>query len=100
MIKTEKYTITRERLPIHELIGLAVKIEKSTDASKKGVNGIIVDETQRTFSIETTNGIKTIPKNENTFAFTLGNEQVILEGKKMLYTPIERLKNGGNTLYA
>lgn len=94
------YTITRENLPIHEMMGLQVEVVQSRDASKRGIQGMVVDETQRTFTIETKNGEKVVPKNESTFAFTLNQEKVVLEGKHLLYTPIERLKNGGMILYA
>ncbi len=100
MINHDHYTISRESLPAHEMMGLPVRVTASRDAGKKNVEGIIVDETQRTFSIETRNGVKTIPKNETMFTFTLGNEEVTLRGKDLLYTPIERLKNGGKTIYA
>lgn len=100
MIKTQKYTISGERLSIHELIGLNVNVVQSKDSNKKGINGLIVDETQRTFVIETSNGEKTVPKNESVFSFELGNENVSLNGNSLLYTPIERLKNGGKILYA
>jgi len=100
MIKTMNYTITRENLPIHELIGLDVKVVKSTDAHKQGLMGTIVDETQRTFTIETAKGTKTIPKHESQFAFTLGSEIITIEGTELQSNPIERLKNGGKVLYA
>ncbi|MEK6970070.1 MAG: ribonuclease P protein subunit [archaeon] len=100
MIKTDHYTITRERLPIHELIGLDMSVTENTDSHKKGLSGVIVDETQRMFIIDTPAGEKKIPKRESTFAFMLGSETVSIEGKDLLSNPIERLKNGGKILYA
>lgn len=100
MIKTQQYAITGERLSIHELIGLNVSVKQSKDSNKKGIAGMIVDETQRTFVIETNTGEKIVPKNESIFSFELGNENVTLNGNTLLYTPIERLKNGGTILYA
>ncbi len=100
MIKTKNYTITRENLPIHELIGLDVNVVKSTDSNKKGIMGTIVDETQRTFTIATFTGEKTVPKHESTFAFALGSETIMIEGTELQSNPIERLKNGGKVLYA
>lgn len=95
MIKTNHYTLSREVLPIHELIGLNVKIVESVDASKKGLVGKIVDETQRTIVIDMNNAEKTLPKNESTFAFDLDGEIVEIEGRELAGNPIERLKNGG-----
>jgi ribonuclease P protein subunit POP4 len=95
MIKTNHYTLTREILPIHELIGLNVKVVESADAGKKGMVGKIVDETQRTFVINMNNAEKTLPKNESVFAFDLNGEIVEIEGNELVGNPIERLKNGG-----
>ncbi len=95
MIKTNHYTLNGDCLPIHELIGLSVRVSMSKDAGKNGVFGIVVDETQRTFVIETLNGTKTLPKNENTFMFDLNGEHVELDGNEIIGNPIERLKNGG-----
>lgn len=100
MIKTNHYTISRENLPIHELIGLDVNVVLSTDANKKGLMGTIVDETQRTFTIQTSKGDKVVPKHESTFAFALGSETIMIEGTELQSNPIERLKNGGKVLYA
>jgi ribonuclease P protein subunit POP4 len=100
MIKTTNYTITRENLPIHELIGLDVSVVTSTDANKKGLMGKIIDETQRTFTIQTSKGEKVVPKHESTFAFVLGSETIIIEGTELQSNPIERLKNGEKVLYA
>lgn len=95
MIKTNHYTLNREVLPIHELIGLSVRVSMSKDAGKSGVFGMVVDETQRTFTIETKTGEKVLPKNENTFVFDLNGENVELSGNELIGNPIERLKNGG-----
>ena len=94
MIKTEKYSISGKVLPFHEMIGLNVRVSVSKDTQKQALQGKIVDETQRTFTIEMQNGMeKIIPKNESTFAFDLTQGEVIeVEGKNILYTPVERLK--------
>ena len=95
MINTNHYTITRENLPIHEIMGLQVQVVRSTDPKKKGIKGIIVDETQRTLVIETRNEEKILPKNESTFAFDMNGELVELDGEELMGNHIERLKNGG-----
>ncbi len=95
MINHQKYTINAERLPIHELIGLSLSVIESTDAGKKGIHGMIVNETQRMFTIETKTGEKNIPKHESTFVFDVNGENVTLEGNELMGNPIERLKNGG-----
>ncbi|QQR92963.1 MAG: ribonuclease P protein subunit [Candidatus Iainarchaeum archaeon] len=94
MIKTATYSISGKVLPFHEMIGLNVRVSGSKDTQKQAMQGKIVDETQRTFVIETPNGMeKTIPKNESTFTFDLTQGEAIeVEGKDILYTPVERLK--------
>lgn len=94
MIKTEKYSISGKVLPFHEMIGLNVRVTQSKDMQKQGLQGKIVDESQRTFTIELQNGNeKVIPKNESTFAFDLTQGEVMeVQGNQILYTPIERLK--------
>ncbi len=94
MINAKNYSISGKVLPFHELIGLNVLVKASNDVAKKGMNGLIVDETQRTFTLQLNNGMeKIVPKNESTFAFDLGNEEIVeLNGNELLYTPVERLK--------
>lgn len=99
MIKTSHYTITRENLPMHELAGLPLRVTQSHDTAKVGIEGMVVDETARTFIVETPAGEKTVPKNESVFTFTLNDEQVEIAGKDILSSSIERLKNGGKALY-
>jgi ribonuclease P protein subunit POP4 len=48
--------ITPQNLVRHELCGLNVKIEKSTDPTQKGLKGRVIDETYNTLKIETEEG--------------------------------------------
>ncbi|HZX20649.1 MAG TPA: ribonuclease P protein component 1 [archaeon] len=92
MLKTEHYCITPGNIMAHELIGLDVKVLRSTDQSRKGIMGKVVDETKNVIIIET-NGIeKKIPKNESEFEFMIGKEKAVVSGKKILYTPEQRAK--------
>jgi ribonuclease P protein subunit POP4 len=86
--------ITPKNLVRHELIGLEVKIEKSTDASQKGLKGRIIDETYNTFKIETKEGKeKIIPKANSVFIFILpSGEKVEVEGKLLVARPEDRIK--------
>ncbi|PIN85800.1 MAG: ribonuclease P [Candidatus Diapherotrites archaeon CG11_big_fil_rev_8_21_14_0_20_37_9] len=91
MLKGEQYCITPENLAVHEMIGLKVEV-KSNDKNKNGMNGKIVDESMNTMTIESKGMEKVIPKKEVTFTFTLGNEKVGIEGKKIIYRPEQRTK--------
>lgn len=92
MLKTEQYTITRENILAHELIGLEVSVSNSSDPNKKGIKGKVIDETKNVMVIES-NGIeKVVPKAEAEFEFTLGKEKVKIKGDKILYKPEQRVK--------
>jgi ribonuclease P protein subunit POP4 len=85
-------TITPQNLVRHELIGLKVKIAKSTDSTHK-FSGIVVDETYNTFKIETKGKEKVIPKKNSIFIFTLPNGmRVEVEGKILISRPEDRIK--------
>lgn len=72
-----------------ELIGLDVKIVKSTRKELIGVKGRIVDETMNTFTIETKGHEKKVPKKQCLFEF--GGETTI-DGKDLLFRPEDRIK--------
>lgn len=82
-----------ENLVMHELIGLAVRVSRSSDPGKKGIRGTVVDETRNTLVIETRSGRKVLPKTECTFHFTLpGGEVVEVEGRAIVARPEDRTK--------
>lgn len=92
MIKGNGYGITAENFYQHELIGLSVSIIGSSDAKRIGTKGVVVDETQNTFVLINKDKKIVVPKKECVFEFDLGNEKVVLEGKKVLKRPEDRLK--------
>ena len=51
-------------LPAHEWMGLECEVVRSTDKSRVGLKGKIVDETKNTIIVETKSGEKTVPKAE------------------------------------
>ena len=83
---------TKENIIYHELIGLPVRVIKSTH---KGylISGLVIDETKNMIIIES-DVIKKIPKNVSTFEFLLSEgETVEVEGKKIIGRPEDRIKN-------
>jgi ribonuclease P protein subunit POP4 len=85
--------ITPQNLVRHELIGLKVKIEKSTDPTLEKVKGKIIDETYNTFKIETKGKEKIIPKSNCIFIFTLPDKtKVRVDGKLLVGRPEDRIK--------
>jgi ribonuclease P protein subunit POP4 len=84
--------ITPQNLVRHELIGLKVRISKSTDPTQK-FSGIVVDETCNTLKIEAKGKEKTIPKGNSIFIFTLPNGmKVEVDGKILISRPEDRIK--------
>jgi len=87
-------SITAKNLVRYELIGLKVRIEKSTDPTQKSIRGKVIDESYNTIKIETTKGReKVIPKKNSVFIFTLPNKtKVQVEGKLLVARPEDRIK--------
>jgi ribonuclease P protein subunit POP4 len=67
-------TLTPETLPRHELVGLHVRVEESTDPSRVGIEGRVVRETMRTLLVEADSGVKQVPKRGARFTFRLTDE--------------------------
>ena len=85
--------ITPENLPVHELIGLRVRVAKSLSLPFAGISGIVVDETKNTLVIGKGVGEKTVPKKGCVFLFTLpGGAKALLDGEKIAYRPYDRPK--------
>ena len=93
MLKGKNYCISRENIFAHELIGLEATVKCSNDKNKEGLHGKIVDETKNLLVLETEKGLKSLPKKECVFEFEIGNEKAIVEGKKILDKPEDRVKN-------
>ena len=75
-----------------ELIGRPVIIIECTDPTWVNQSGIIIDETQHTFLIETKEKQKRIAKQTATFAFEYQGRKTIVKGTRLMYRPEERIK--------
>lgn len=96
MIKSKCYEITKENILGHELIGLEVEVIQSTDPKRIGMKGIVVDETQNTFVIDSKNHSIVVPKKECEFEFNLNEEKVVIKGKEILRRSEDRTKEFRN----
>lgn len=87
--------ITAENITRHELIGLCITIEKSSNRTEIGISGKIIDETKNTILIHSDdNSIKRIQKQGRTFKITLPDKShAILDGNTIASNPIRRVKN-------
>ncbi len=85
--------ITPENLVRHELVGLPVKIVKSTNPVNVGIEGKVVDESRNTITIETSKGNKNFVKDQCTFSFRLpSGDRVIVDGRVLVARPEDRIK--------
>jgi len=92
-VSSEKaFGICAENLLLHELNGLQVKIVKSNDRSKTGLQGRILRETKKVFEIGTKKGVKKIQKRECVFEFEIGGKKVRVDGKLLEARPEDRIK--------
>jgi ribonuclease P protein subunit POP4 len=85
---------TPKNILFHELIGLRVKVIQYTDPTVVGVEGIIVDETQKTFIIEKSDGKRIrVFKENGVFELKIpGASPVVVRGEKLFGRPWDRLK--------
>ena len=83
--------ITEDNIRSHELIGLQAEISNSTNPQVIGLNGRIIDETKSMLKINTSRGIKSIPKSNNFWRFSIDNSQVVVNGTDLAKRSAERL---------
>ncbi len=85
--------ITPENLVRHELIGLKVLVEKSTNKLQQGLSGTIVDETRQTLTLRDSAGEKQVLKDQCVFVFSLPSEKKVrVDGKVLVSRPEDRIK--------
>ena len=75
-----------------ELIGRYVTIKECTDPTWINQYGKIIDETKNTFLIKIGNENKRIAKNTAKFEFESERKKTIVDGKRLLFRPEDRVK--------
>jgi ribonuclease P protein subunit POP4 len=83
--------ITADNITSHELIGLNTEITESTNPQVVGLNGRIINETKSMFTINTDNGTKSMAKSTNSWKFSIGGKDVIVNGSKIAKRPFDRI---------
>ncbi len=86
------YNYNNRNIVLHELIGLKVEVARSRDKSRKGIKGIVVNETKNTLVIDTPSGRRVVPKLASTFKFVYGKSRFIVDGREINFRPHERLE--------
>ena len=93
--------ITPETLSRHELTGLPVEVRSAANADLVGIRGLVVRETMNTVviapSLEESDDVTSsqVPKQGTTFAFTVDDETIIVDGDQLVARPAERTRSGG-----
>ncbi|HON36020.1 MAG TPA: ribonuclease P protein component 1 [Methanothrix sp.] len=76
----------------HELIGLDVLVESSSEPGIVGLRGRIVDETRNTFLLEAESKVLRIPKKNASLTFTLPDGQrARVAGSVLISQPENRI---------
>lgn len=75
----------------HEFIGLDTEVVRSTNPQLVGLNGRIINETKSMFQINTHKGVKSVPKAQNNWKFTINGQNLIVEGLKIAKRPYDRI---------
>jgi len=81
---------TAQNLGSHELIGLKVTVLKG---DKKEQEGLVIDETMKTFKLFSGTKYTTVPKDGRDFLFKLEDgANVLLKGTDIMFRPEDRTK--------
>jgi ribonuclease P protein subunit POP4 len=84
--------LTPESLARHELIGLDLDIEVSSNPCQIGLSGQVVDETRNTFLLETRRKIVRLAKKNTSLVFTLPDgRKVRICGSVLISQPENRI---------
>lgn len=75
-----------------ELVGREVRVAATNDPTLAGLEGVVVDETMATFTVETGDRRRVVAKTGQTFAFNTEGAPVLLDGSAIVYRPEDRIK--------
>ena len=84
--------ITPRNVIRHELIGLDVLVVHASNPASREIMGQIIDETRNMLIINTSNGVKKIPKNTGVFRITLPDGIIVdVQGSALVMAPEKRV---------
>ena len=84
--------ITSKNIIYHELVGLNVRVEKSSNPSLQGLEGEVIGETRNMLKIRTKKGNKMVPKAGCVFVFEVEGKLIKVLGDVLIGRPEDRLK--------
>ncbi|MDD1721877.1 MAG: ribonuclease P protein subunit [Methanothrix sp.] len=81
-----------ENLARHELIGLHLTVEQSSNPCQAGLIGQVIDETRNTFLLETKAKVVCLAKKNTSLDFTLPSGQMVrIAGSVLISQPENRI---------
>ncbi|MFA4878167.1 MAG: ribonuclease P protein subunit [Methanoregula sp.] len=84
--------ISSQNVLSHELIGLDILVSGAANPNHRGLSGCIIDETKNLLVIETSRGVKRIPKMHTTFQVMLPSREFVeIDGSVMVLAPEKRI---------
>ena len=84
--------LTPESLARHELIGLEVNVENSSNSCQIGLSGQVIDETRNTLLLETKGRVVRLAKKDTSLVFILPHGQrVRICGHVLISQPENRI---------
>ncbi len=85
--------ITKRNLKKHELIGLKVEVVYSKNKTQRGIKGRVIDETEKTIRIESTDKERVVQKDGTVFRFRLPRGyKVKIKGCEISFRPEDRIR--------
>ena len=84
--------MTPKNITKHELIGLNIKVIKATNKSLIDKQGIIVDETKNTITIEKNGKEKKLLKTAIVLETKINGKIIHIDGKSIAKRPEDRIK--------
>jgi ribonuclease P protein subunit POP4 len=84
--------ISSQNVIRHELVGLDVLVSGAANPIHRALTGRIIDETKNLLVIETSTGIKRIPKTHSRFQLRLPSSELVeIDGSVMALAPEKRI---------
>jgi len=84
--------ITPQNVVRHELIGLKVRVTRSSNPAQTGISGLIVDESRNMLVINTICGVKKIQKKYAAFDLRLPDDTLVrVDGSVLVMRPENRI---------
>ena len=86
--------LTPSNLLRHELIGLRLNVDESSNSTVRGLRGTVIDETRNMLVIENEQRKeKRVPKAGNRFIFDLDDGTLVrVKGDRLISRPEDRIK--------